>query len=122
MSTRSGRTVQPTKRYRPEDSGNNNAVEDEFSDEPVVRRTRPTLRNLPESLAAGAKAQQETLGAILKEMNTHTVLMKKTLRSLMETQEAILDIHEALALVTKDVPAPQSSVPTTVVPVEEKII
>lgn len=111
MSTRSGRTVQPTKRYRPEDFiateakvvdfGPEEGNDDDDEDLPRTRGRR-VINNLPEALAAASKAQHETMMATLREMATQTNLLKRCLRILSETQEAILDIHEGLAIVTKD--------------------
>lgn len=129
MSTRSGRVVHTTKRYRPEESLSNKTTaaaavgggdEDEDFEEEPIRRTRPALRNLPETLAASSKAHQDTLIAVLKETTTQTVILKKTLRYLKELNEVLVDIHEALAIVTKEpahIPAPvQQQQPTELPP------
>lgn len=111
MSTRSGRTVHTTKRYRPEGgppiavAASAVAADEEEDDEEPIRRPRQTvIRNLPETVAAASKAQNETMTAILKELATQTILLKKIARYSFETYEAVVDIHEALAIVTKDVP------------------
>lgn len=119
MTTRSGRAAHPPKRYRPEGSTAAEPLEEEddfvaaAAEEPP-RRVRPAIRSLPDTLAAASKAQQETLNSILAEMKTHTILMKRTLRNLSETQEAILDIHEALAVVTKEAVPPPPPPPPVV--------
>lgn len=111
MTTRSGRAAHPPKRYRPEGGGSADPLEEdddlvaEETPQPP-RRVRPAIRSLPDTLAAASKAQQDTLNSILAEMKVQTVLMKKTLRNLSETQEAILDIHEALAVATKEAVVP----------------
>lgn len=114
-STRSGRTVHVTKRYRPDAlprGVEEPAVEEEEEDAPV-RRVRSTIRSLPDVLAAASKAQHDTLMAMLKEMQTHTNLLKRSVRILSETLEATLDIHEGLAIVAKDaVPKEEILVPT----------
>lgn len=128
MTTRSGRAAHPPKRYRPEGAAGEPLEEDDdlvaaAAEEPVVpRRVRPAIRSLPDTLATASKAQQDTLNSILAEMKVQTVLMKRTLRNLSETQEAILDIHEALAVVTKEaaVPAPPAVVVQQQQPTGEK--
>jgi hypothetical protein len=100
--------VHPTKRYRPEGglpvaaSAAVAADEEEGDEEPIRRPRHPVIRNLPETVAAACKAQNETMTAILKELATQTALLKKISRYSFETYEAVVDIHEALAIVTKE--------------------
>jgi hypothetical protein len=104
MRRHSDRAAHPPKRFRPGQEEDAPELEDEAV---VERRVRPAIRNLPDALAAAGKIQQETLTLILAELKTQTMLQKKTLRYLSETQEAILDIHEALAVATKEMPTQQ---------------
>jgi hypothetical protein len=105
--------VHTTKRYRPE-GGPPVAVaasavvadEEEVDEEPIRRPRQTVIRNLPETVAAACKAQNETMTAILKELATQTALLKKISRYSFETYEAVVDIHEALAIVTKEVAPP----------------
>lgn len=111
MSTRSGRTVHTTKRYRPE-GGPPVAVaatvadEEEGDEEPIRRPRQTVIRNLPETVAAACKAQNEIMTAILKELAAQTALLKKISRYSFETYEAVVDIHEAFAIVTKEAAPP----------------
>lgn len=117
-STRSGRTVHATKRYRPDELPRGVSAPEEHQEpegEEPVRRVRSTIRSLPEILTAASKAQHDTLMAMLKEMTTHTALLKRSVRIISETQDAILDIHEGLAIVTKDTAPPPTPPPQAMV-------
>lgn len=108
MSTRSGRASHAPKRYRPGQQQQEEPDEDEFADELLSqRRVRPAIRNLPDALAGAAKIQQEALAAILAENKVQTALQKRMLRYLSELNDVLVDIHEALAVATKEVPAQQ---------------
>lgn len=110
MSTRSGRASHAPKRFRP--GQEEDAAAEPEDEAPVAdRRVRPAIRNLPDALATFGKIQQETSAAILAENKAQTALQKRMLRYLSEMNEALLDIHEALAVAAKEAPAQQAAPP-----------
>jgi hypothetical protein len=86
--TRRGRIVKPIKRYRPEGPVSDNEEEPEKEE-----KKRPEKKTTP----APPVVDHESLVNIYRELLTQTTLMKRTLRSLSETREVALDIHEELA-------------------------
>jgi hypothetical protein len=83
--------VKPIKRYRPEGPVSDNEEEPEKEEE----KKRPEKKITP--AASPPVVDHESLVNIYRELLNQTTLMKRTLRSLSETREVALDIHEELA-------------------------